>query len=284
MSETVRRLTFRAACLGWLPILCAGFPSVSAAESGAHQWLVGGAYFSPRDRSDPLYTELEDSAPGRLLGIDERFTSPGTAARVSDATTLLLIYAHHFSDHLAVKLEGGVPAVFELRGEGQVRPTGAAGALLEVDLGAPANNPLATARLWAPTVLLQYSFRDATRRFRPSIALGATYTWYSDIELDEDFCAALNQQFGQPLALATGHPGPTTVHADAQGGVGTIANVGFEWRLAGPWSLVGSLSFLRLATTSIIEIHAEDGTQLVRSRAHIDVDPVIGALLLGYRF
>ena len=42
--------------------------------------------------------------------------------------------------------------------------------------------------------------------------------------------AALEE--GRTLALATGNPGETSVSAEAEGGFGYIANVGFDWRFS----------------------------------------------------
>lgn len=264
-------------------LLMMGSPGAMAWD-GRNQLLIGGAHFSPREHSDPVYTELQDSALGTLLGIDPTFSSPGTKAHVSESQTLLLAYARAFTDHITVKLEGGIPPKFELKGEGVVRPTGPSGNVIEVDLGAPENNPLASARLWSPTVLFQYVFRDPSRAFRPSLALGTTYIFYTDEELDPDLRDSLNQQFGQTLALATGNPGETNVSAEAEGGFGYIVNAGFDWRFSERWSVIGSVSFLRLDQTSIIEIHDDNGERLARSETHVDVNPVISALLLGYRF
>ena len=283
MSEYKRSRSL-AVCLCTVITLTGVSPTSTAWGDGNNQLLIGGAYFSPRERSDPTYTELQDSALGAVLGIDPTFTSPGTKAHVSESQTILLAYARAFTDHFTVKLEGGIPPKFELKGEGVVQPTGPSGNVIQVDLGAPENNPLASARLWAPTVLFQYVFRDPSRAFRPSVALGTTYTFYTDEELDPDFRDALNQQFGRTLALATGNPAETSVSAEAEGGFGYIANVGFDWRFSERWSVIGSVSFLRLAETSTIAIHAANGERLATSKVHIDVDPVISALLLGYRF
>ena len=48
--------------------------------------------------------------------------------------------------------------------------------------------------------------------------------------------------------------------------------------------MMGWVAVLRLAETSTIAIHAANGERLATSKVHIDVDPVISALLLGYRF
>ena len=76
------------------------------------------------------------------------------------------------------------------------------GAIISVDLGDPANNPLATARQWSPAALLQYYFFDSSFALRPYLGLGFTYTWFTDVELNAAFDDTLNSSFGRTLALA----------------------------------------------------------------------------------
>ena len=258
-------------------------PSSAPARRGNHLLQIGGFHVDTLDSSEPLRTVLKPGAAA-LLGVQSDFTSPGTGAQVSAADTLALIYSYFVSDHVAIKFEGGIPARFKLYGEGVVAPTGPAGELINVDLGAPDHNPLARVTQWSPVVMLQYFFGDATRELRPYVGLGVTYTWFTDIKADRNFETALNERFGRTLALANLSPGPTRVAAQARSDIAPVFNAGASVELSPRWSLSGSVSLLLLSTTAKITIDAANGDRLATSTTALDLNPVVVALLLGYRF
>lgn len=260
-------------------------PLAASAEEVAGDLVVQAGWFHvmPQEKSKPLRTQLAPSLLGTVLGIQPEFVSEGTSASVADSGTPALTLSYFLTDHLVLKVEGGVPAEFEVTGRGEVRPTGLAGALINVDLGASENNPLATAKQWSPALLLQYYFRDPGVRLRPYLGVGATYTWFTDEELDPDFEDSVNSSFGIPLALASGHLGPTRVEAKSTPSWAPIANAGFAWRVGGRWSLSASVSYVGLSTTSKILLSAQDGTPLATSRTDLDLNPIVSSVLLSYR-
>lgn len=251
--------------------------------AGRHQLQVGLLHIDTLDDSQPLRTQLQ---PGfaALAGVQGDFESPGTAARVSASDTLATVYSYFLTDSLAIKLEGGIPARFKLYGSGTVQPTGPLGAFVNVDLGDPANNPLAKVTQWSPVLLLQYYFRRPAARLRPSVGIGVTYTWFTDIKLDPDFAGQLNSQFGQALALANLDPGTTTASGKSSDDIAPVFNLGVVAQLSPHWSLSGSMSYTLLKTTATIAIDAADGERLATSRTRLDLDPLVIAVLLGYRF
>lgn len=251
--------------------------------AGPHLIQVGVFHIDTLDDSEPLRTHLNPGLAA-LGGVQSDFESEGTGAMASASNTLALIYSYTFSDHLALKLEGGIPARFKLYGEGVVRPTGPLGQLINVDLGAPENNPLAKVRQWSPVVMLQYVFRDPGDRIRPYAGLGVTYTWFTDIKLDPDFESQLNQQFGAALALSTLDPGQTSVDAKASDAIAPVFNLGVNTQLTPRWSLSGSLSYTLLKTTATIAIDSASGERLATSKTDLDLNPLVIALLVGYRF
>lgn len=258
--------------------------AAQAREAGDHQLQLGLVHVNTLDSSKPLQTQLRPSLLGGVLGIDADFTSEGTAAHVGSSETLLFIYSYYFTDHWSLKLEGGIPAEFDITGEGIVRPTGVAGSVISVDLGAPANNPLASATQWSPVAMLQYSFGSPRDAVRPYVGIGLTYTWFTDVELGSGFDTALNNQFGRTLALAAGKPGATYTKADASPSFAPAFNVGIAMSLSEHWNLSASLSYLMLSTESTIDIYAADGTRLARSSTDLDLNPLAMSVLVGYRF
>ncbi|MDB5968554.1 MAG: hypothetical protein JWQ90_1004 [Hydrocarboniphaga sp.] len=286
--KTHRSLKAFAACLALLPAAHSFAADDTQAESepasaGRHMVQVGVFHLDTLDSSDPLHTTLKPGAAA-LLGVQSEFDSPGTSATVSSSNTLALIYSYFVTDHFALKFEGGIPAKFRLYGNGIVAPTGPAGALINVDLGDPANNPLAEVTQWSPVFMVQYFFRDPQKQIRPYVGVGVTYTWFTGIKPDQDFEDALNNKFGTTLALANLTPGQTTVDAKASSDIAPVFNLGVSAELSKHWSLSGSLSLSLLSTTATISIDAANGDRLVTSKTNLDLNPLVAALLLGYRF
>jgi outer membrane protein len=277
-----------AACL-LLSLPAASFATDEAeaesapARRGNHLIQVGVFHIDTLDDSEPLHTTLKPGAAA-LLGVQSEFDSEGTGAQVSSSDTLALIYSYFLTDHVALKFEGGIPARFKLYGTGTVAPTGPAGALINVDLGDPANNPLAKVTQWSPVFMVQYFFRDPRKEIRPYVGLGVTYTWFTDIKPDPDFEDALNNRFGRTLALVNLSPGQTTVDAKASSDIAPVFNMGVTAELSKHWSLSGSLSLSLLSTKAKITIDAANGDRLVTSTTQLDLNPLVAALLLGYRF
>ncbi len=255
-----------------------------ADQAGDIVLQAGWFFVNPQESSEPLQTQLTPTGLGALLGIDPEFSSPGTSASVANSSTPAFTLSYFFTDHLAVKVEGGIPAEFDLSGQGVVRPTGPAGALINVDLGAPGSNPLASARQWSPAVLFQWYFREADTQLRPYLGVGATYTWFTDVELNSAFERDVQRNFGTALALAVGEPGPTRVEAEASSSWAPIINAGFSVALSEHWGISASVSYIFLKTTSTIDLYTEGGTALARSSTKLDLNPIVSSVLLSYRF
>ena len=277
----------------WLMLPVLLYSSAASAQHAGDTFAdIGWLHINTLDKSVPLATDLTPSTGLKLLGINTSFTSPGTSASLNNINTVAIATTHFFTDHVAVKLDGGIPTVFHITGAGIVTPTSSnslvenSGLLPKIDLGEAANNPLAKARQWTPAVIVQYSFRDATARLRPYLGLGAAYTWFTDISVNDHFQAELNQNFGTVLALAAGKysQGPTHVEATASRAWSAVFNGGFTYALTPRWGIVASMSYLPLHATAHIKILAADGTLLSDSRAGIELNPLVTALLLSYRF
>ncbi|MGB0211964.1 OmpW/AlkL family protein [Algiphilus sp.] len=266
-----------------LAMLALAMPA-SAYREGALVLQAGWFHLAPQESSEPLRTRLAPSVVGSLLGIDPDFTSEGTSTGVSNAHTPALTLSYYLTDHWVLKAEGGVPAEFDLYGDGVVRPTGPSGLLINVDLGAPENNPIASARQWSPAILLQRYFRDASARLRPYLGVGASYTWFTNVELKPAFSDALNRNFGRSLAVVTGNPGRTVVRGDSDSAWAPIVNAGLSYALTDRLSLSLSLSYLFLSTTSRITIEAADGTRLAESTTELDLGTAVSSLLLSWRW
>ncbi len=219
-----------------------------------------------------------------LIGIQPSVDSPGSAATVSSANTRAFTQSHFFTDHLAVKLEGGIPATFDLYGRGTVRPTGITGNLISVDLGDPASNPIASAKQWSPALIAQYYFFAPDAVVRPFLGIGFTYTWFTEVSTSQTFQDQLNNNFGSVLALAAGKPGPTHVTSDASSSFAAAYSAGLAFKLSDHWGVSGGLGYSTLKTNAKIEIKAADDTVLSTSTTRIKLNPLVYSLLFNYRF
>jgi outer membrane protein len=192
--------------------LVLGAPAAAAQSAGDTFVQSGPLWLEPvRTRTAYVRTVLDDSAAAGLL-VPRSFGSPALRIEPAGARTLGLSFAHFFTDRLAVELDIGVPPRVEAMGSGRDAPPGLAGPAFAIDLGDPRINPLGSQRQWSPVLALQYRFAPA-RRWRPFVAAGATYTWFTHEELNPAFVRRLDERFGQALATAAARPGPTTAVA-----------------------------------------------------------------------
>jgi outer membrane protein len=266
--------------------------SVHAQSAGDNVLQVGWLHLQTLDKGEPMHTHLTPSPGLNVLGVITDFRSPGTDSSVDNANTLLLANVHYFTDHFAVKAEGGLPPIFHINGTGTVQPQSTipliqnSGLLPKINLGDPNFNPLAAARQWSPAIIAQLAFFSPTARFRPYVGVGVSYIWFTDLSPDPEFVNALNTKFGTTLALAAGKlgQGPTHVGVSASYQWSPVYNAGLSYAISKHWGVVSSVSYLPLEASAHITIFAHDGTQLSDSSAKLKVNTLISALLLTYRF
>ncbi len=259
-----------------------GVDRVRAQQAGDNVVLLGYGHVITLDHSRPLHTIVDSSVVTEAAGIQSPFDSPGTASSVSDSDTAFLSLTHFFTDHIAASTAGGFPAKFKLEGQGVIQPTGVSGALFNVNLGDPANNPLATVRQWTPALLAQYFFGNPNDEIRPFVGVGGSYTWFTNVHLNANFAAASENNFGDVLAAANGKSTPTTVHGRASSSFQPLLNLGVQQRIAGKWSLTASATFALLNTKADIQIRSSDGTVLADSSTRINIDPLALNIFIGY--
>ncbi len=263
-------------------LAAAGCSTAHAQQAGDTVVQLGYGHVLTLDNSAPLHTTLNTSVLTDLVGIRSPFDSPGTSSAVGDSDTEFFALVHYVTDHIAVSAGGGVPAKFKLFGSGTIRPTGPTGSIFSVDLGSSANNPLASVKQWTPALLAQYYFGAPNDELRPFIGVGASYTWFTQVNLNPNFEAASEANFGNVLALANGKPTPTHVTAYASSSFQPLFNLGVNQHIAGHWSLTASFTYAMLHTNADIKIKARDDTVLSDSTTRININPVAMTLFLSY--
>lgn len=246
------------------------------AQDYHHQIGAGWLHINPQESSDPMKTTL---ANGTVI------TSQGTDATLSDENTLGLTYTYFVDDHVGIQFVGGIPPKFELSGTGQSTLG---------DLGS--FDKLATTKLVSPTLLGIYTFGAPSQMVRPYVGLGVTYTRFSDIKLDPGFeasaqgrgrlliaQAAIAQGATPAQAQAIAAATPVSVKAEADDAIDPTVVLGLDVKFNQNWYAQASVSYLPLETTASIIVSTPSGT-LATADAHMDINPIVGYLGVGYRF
>jgi outer membrane protein len=253
-------------------------------QAGTTSVQLGWFHLHTMEDDHPLETSVTPSPFTEAYGIPTEFTSEGTGASVNDSNTVALLINHFFTDHWAVEFAGGIPAKFDITGKGMISLSGDPDDPLNVNLGSDQNNPLAKVKQWSPTLLVQYHFLQPSAKLRPYVGVGLTYTWFTDIKLDEDFQASVNNGLGALLAAGAGESGPVHTSADAKSDWAPVLNAGARYLLNEHWSIVGSATYLPLETTATIKIKADSGATLAESKADLGLDTLVTLLTVQYSF
>ena len=274
----MKRLTFAfmAACAS---------AGAMAQQAGDNVVSVGWFHIMPQDSSNGLTTRVINAPINDPLRTPDSFTSPGSGLSVNNADTLGLTFTHFLTDNIAVTAIGGVPPEFKLTGRGTIRAPGPAGALGHVDMDDPTLEPaVRTSRQWSPGLILQYYFGQATSRFRPFVGAGIVYSFFTNIELNQNFVGAVNRELGSVLAAGAGKPGPTSVEADSSSSFAPIFNLGASYALDKRWSLTATVSYMPLKTEAATIIKAADGTTLATTKTTLKANPIVTFLAVSYKF
>jgi outer membrane protein len=180
------------------------------------------------------------------------FVPPGVNAKLKDTITLYFAYVRRLNEHFSVELALGAPPLTKTLGKGPAK------------LGSvPYNNQeILTARWFAPTVLLTYSFFDESAKLRPYIGAGINYTRF------------YSRQVTPAGEAITG--GPTS--ASLTTSVGPAATIGLSYRLTRHFSVYGSLS------ASEVDSDLTTNTAGVLRKSHVSFGPRAAVLAAGYSF
>jgi outer membrane protein len=227
-----------------------GSGSAMAQQAGNWQLGAGWIHLSPQDSSKPL--TLTSPVPSVLAG---------SGASVSDADTLGINATYFFDSHWAVEGVFGIAPKFRINGTGTLAQVG----------------ELGEARQWSPTVLGKYYFNDGAAKFRPFVGLGATYVWYSGVNLTQSLQGALGNQLRQP-PLST----VTTAKIDSK--FAPVLNAGVAYQIDPHWGVSFSVSYIPLKTTANLTTTSFGGFPIATSEARLKLDPIVSYLALTYTF
>ena len=251
------------------------------------------------------------SGSSRIQGLEE-WNNPGTGLEADDVTTLGILSNYFFTDHVSLEMKAGIPPKVDLQGKGKIYAPFAAiatpqiGSLplefLNIDLqndifitDLEAHGPAASARAWTPASELQYHFgKTGVNKFRPYVGLGIMYAYFNELEInprtEQDLIAAghmiANIKEGNAGASLEGKPSNAnpTVDLEATDAFAPIATVGFTYDFNHTWFAVGSVSYAHLKNDTTITVTDANLGELIRSKADIEVNPILAYAGFGMRF
>lgn len=234
-----------------------------AQQAGDNVVNLGWFHLSPQVKSDPLKVTGSSFAPA-VPALNSQLGNTG--AQVDSADTIGLTFAHFFTDNIAVEGVFGIPPKFRLYGTGS--------------LALPGGASLASAKQWSPALLLKYYFGQAQDKWRPFVGIGASYFWYSNIELTPGF----QGMAGHALTLN----GTGTTTAQLTNSWAPVFNAGINYNMDKHWTLAFSVSYIPVSTTAKLTTTGTNGLTgqpiTTTSEAKVKLNPWVTFLSLGYRF
>lgn len=232
-----------------------------AQQAGDNVINLGWFHLSPQTSSKPL-TVTGSSVPGVAAALNSSLGNTG--ASVDDSDTVGLTFAHFFTDNIAVEAVTGIAPKFRLYGKGS--------------LALANGGSLASANQWSPALLLKYYFGKAGDTWRPFVGIGASYFWYSNVQLTPGF-----QQLAG-YSLTVGGTGTTT--AKLTNSWAPVFNAGLNFNMDKHWTLAFSVSYIPVSTTAKITTTGTGayGAITTTAESKVRLNPIVTFLSLGYTF
>lgn len=267
---------------------------------------LGWHFIMPTGRSTPITTKTS------ALGLGS-FSNPGSSVSLGNMNTVALTITHFFTEHIASEIGAGFPPMLTLRGSGsiglplgQIFP-GIQGKLPLINLANPNSNPLGTSRALLVSTVMKYYLGGREDKIRPFVGLGISYARFTNTNLNSVFQGKLASlggllsagnalgnlqsllqnpdaidsllQAGANLVL----PSHTTVSAQIKSTWTPVFMLGTSYQLTRRLWLTGMVTYIPLRTTITLNIN-QPGKVLASNTTKISANPLLGSLLLDYRF
>jgi len=236
--------------------------STSRLAAGAA--LCGGAaFFAAAFAPLPALAQIVDANSVRLgmydvfyhvkaSDINGPFVPAGVNLDTKNLVTPYLAYTRELTSFLQLEIAAGWPPNSKTIGKGPAT------------LGSVPYNgqEIATAKWFAPTVLLNYEFLPPGSVLRPYVGLGVNYTHFYDRK--------------STAAGDAANGGPTSISLSDS--LGPAATVGLSWRFLPDWSLNGSYSWSKVTSNL-----SADTSGAIRT-SHINFNPQALVVSVGWWF
>lgn len=237
--------------------------------------------------------------------------NPGTGLTADDVTTLGIMTNYYFTDNISFEMKAGIPPKVDLQGKGKIYAPFSGTAtptlgnielpidiILKKDIeitDLEAYGPAASARAWTPAFEFQYHFgKTGVNKFRPYVGLGVMYAYFNELEInsrtEQDLIAAghmiANIKQGNAGASLEGKlsEADPKVKLEASDAFAPVATVGFSYDFNDTWFAVGSVSYAHLKNDTTITVTDANLGELIRSKADIEVNPILAYAGIGMRF
>ena len=248
------------------------------------------------------------SGTAKVYGL-ESWDNPGTGLEADDVTTLGIMSNYFFTDHVSFEMKAGIPPKVDLQGKGKIyAPFSAISSPLassligKIDLkndllitDLEENGPAATARAWTPAFEFQYHFgKTGVNKFRPYVGLGVMYAYFNELEInprtEQDLIAAghmianiKDDKAGAALDGTKSSANPQ-VDLEATDAIAPIATLGFTYDFNDKWFAVGSVSYAHMKNETTSTVTDATHGELIRSKADIEINPILAYAGVGIRF
>ncbi|MBD8008215.1 OmpW/AlkL family protein [Acinetobacter pecorum] len=256
------------------------------------------------------------SGQAEIYGL-ERWDNPGTGLVADDVTTLGILTNYYFTDNISFEMKAGIPPKVDLQGSGKIYAPFSALATPSIDLipqipggidlpgislkndilitDLEAYGPTASARAWTPAFEFQYHFgKTGVNKFRPYVGLGVMYAYFNELEInsrtEQDLIAAGHMiadiKEGKAGASLDGTPSAANPKVDlkASDTFAPVATVGFSYDFNDTWFAVGSVTYAHLKNDTTITVTDANLGELIRSKADIEINPILAYAGFGMRF
>ncbi|MFW1753777.1 OmpW/AlkL family protein [Acinetobacter wanghuae] len=251
------------------------------------------------------------SGTSQISGLTS-WDNPGTGLEAEDVTTLGIISNYYFTDNISFEMKAGIPPKVDLQGKGKIYAPFSATATPQLgrlpleflniqlqdnieitDLGA--HGAAASARAWTPAFEFQYHFgKTGVNKFRPYVGLGLMYAYFNEVEInpqtEKDLIVAghmianiLKGDAGKALEKEESGTNPK-VDVKASDAFAPVFTAGFTYDLNDKWFAVGSVSYAHLKNDTTITVTNAEHGELIRSKADIEINPLLVYAGVGMRF
>ncbi|WP_296405043.1 OmpW family outer membrane protein [Psychrobacter sp.] len=312
--------TISIACAVAAPILFsqsafASFDYFKSSDDGFKRYSISGGWLhaDPQGKATPIEnkTAIKDGNKYKVAGTPTEFqglgewSSPGTGLESDTVDTFGMLLTYYADEHWAMEVKAGIPPKVDILGKGEVYAnlTKPIPSSLQVTDMTRGGGVASTARAWLPAALVQYQFgKRGVDKFRPYVGAGVMYAYFNDIKL--------NPGIGQDLQVAAGRlqliqdgkalealgskndvrdnkdagVADMRVKVEADSAWAPIINLGATYDFDENWYAVGSISYAKLDSDTIITVNNGKGEKLIEAKSNIDIDPYITYLGVGYRF
>ncbi|MFP3565013.1 OmpW/AlkL family protein [Paraburkholderia sp. SIMBA_030] len=233
-----------AACIGSIALT----DNANAQSAGSMTFSTGWLHIAPQGHATPLTVASVDG-----MAVNQQL--PGSGAQAGSTDTVGITTEYYVTDNIGVATLLGLPLTVNLIGEGTLQKYG----------------NLGSTRPMPPAIELRYHLFSAESKFRPFLALGVNYTWFTQVR-------ATNKQF---ITDSFGPGG--SARATLSSSWNPVFELGANYAITKHWSVGTSVNYMPVKTNLTLYGQTATGTQIV-SKSTLRLNPLSVFLNVAYTF